>query len=251
MQVLLFLIQVWLTVPDLIHLGLFKLSRAHILYSPPPPHLRAAGLVICSKVKSIHSLWVEQEFKLPPLETVGAVIEVCAGTGATTGTSTGTGTGGDNCTGTVLDAGTDTGATTGTGAGTGAAAGTETDTGATACTGTGNGACTGKIGVEVAFGTFTVQIHSFPTSFPVQLGVAAHRGAQLADTSLLNEGANDDISPQPFPSLKRNCTFSPDLPIWHCKNPFAILEDTVASPNESRYAESAAVTHVALFLTQV
>jgi hypothetical protein len=75
------------------------------------------------------------------------------------------------------------------------------------------GVWTGMGATEVALGTFTVQIHSFPTPLPVQLVVASVLGAQLADISLLSDGMEDAESPHPLPSLKRNCTFSPDLPV--------------------------------------
>jgi hypothetical protein len=56
-HVLLLLTHVWLTDPDFVHLGLSRLSRAQIRYSPPfPPHLKADELVTCWNVKSIHSL---------------------------------------------------------------------------------------------------------------------------------------------------------------------------------------------------
>jgi hypothetical protein len=109
-----------------------------------------------------------------------------------------TGTGADTGTGRGMDTGTVAkGAVTGTGAG--AVTGTSTATGAEIAT--------------VAFGIFTVQMHSMPTSFPVQLGVMIVRGAQRADTSLLKDGTYDAVSPHPYPSLKRNWIFSPDIPL--------------------------------------
>mmetsp|Transcript_47948 Transcript_47948/g.88235 ORF Transcript_47948/g.88235 Transcript_47948/m.88235 type:complete len:241 (-) Transcript_47948:242-964(-) len=80
-------------------------------------------------------------------------------------------------------------------------------------------------------GSVIVQMHSFPTPFPVHEAMVAGRGAHvMATSSKGNDGSGTAAeSKQPLPSLKRNSSVSPGVPVWHCFPPSLTMGPLVIS----------------------